>query len=196
MSVPAAGSPVDTAGYPNCPVIPAAVLGAGSYYPNNKVPVTRRRRRCFHSFRPPIAARMQTRSSMAAPAQKTDLREELVPYRPELHRQGAVLLPLYSRFLEYDNAHASLGDGASSQLSDQLRRPWREPGCELTSTLSPTLLNEFVFSYTTDHIFLTLWESGSASQPTSICRASSITAIAVCCRPSAIVNTAGYGGGF
>jgi hypothetical protein len=39
---------------------------------------------------------------------------------------------------------------------------------KLTTTLTPTLLNEFVFSYTADHIFLTNFGPGAISRPASM----------------------------
>src|SRR5260370_15327416 len=38
---------------------------------------------------------------------------------------------------------------------------------KLTATITPTLLNEFVFSYTGDHIFLTNFGPGAAVRPAS-----------------------------
>jgi hypothetical protein len=71
-----------------------------------------------------------------------------VPHRPELQRQSAHVLPLYSRFLEPDRADARLGATAllSPPLANQLRGAWRESGGQSDGqNVSPTLLNEFDF---------------------------------------------------
>ena len=53
--------------------------------------------------------------------------------------------------------------------SDCVQRARRESGGRLNATFSPTLLNEFVASYTTDHIVLN--NVGSWQRPNGICRA-------------------------
>ncbi|MBV9405507.1 MAG: hypothetical protein JO211_09200 [Acidobacteriaceae bacterium] len=65
----------------------------------------------------------------------------------------------------------------------------------LTSTLSPTLLNEFVFSYTTDHIFLNA--IGPVQRPSSFDMPGIFNNGFRGLLPNvSITNTAEYGGGF
>ena len=97
--------------------------------------------------------------------------------------------PLHSRFLEHSHPDSALGHGAAFPT---VRTNFVGPGvsmvANLTSTLSPTLLNEFIFSYTTDHIFLNAIGPVAAPQPTSICPVSSTTDFAACCRTWSIAE--------
>ena len=54
----------------------------------------------------------------------------------------------------------------------------------MTANISPTLLNEFTFSYTTDHIFLNA--TGPAQRPSTMTMTGLFNnGLAACCRPSA-----------
>ena len=63
----------------------------------------------------------------------------------------------------------SCPDGCSfPTLQTQFVGPGTSTVVRLTSTLSPTLLNEFVFSYTADHIFLKNTGSGAVPRPSNL----------------------------
>ncbi len=73
--------------------------------------------------------------------------------RSEHQRQGSRQLPLHPRFLESAISRSSVdGRHQLSHDSDQFHQSRRQHGGAITANVSPTLLNEFVASYTTDHI--------------------------------------------
>lgn len=148
---PAAGSPVNATAFPNCPVNPAT----GGYFPNNTVPVTPQAQTLL-----PLIPAANTGSGAgsffnAAPAQSTNYREELVRIDHNITDKQR----FFYRFI-HDSWNTVTptplwGTGDFPTVGTNFVGPGVSMVANLTSTLSPTLLNEFMFSYTTDHIFLT-----------------------------------------
>jgi hypothetical protein len=147
----------------SCPVNPATKLP----YPNNQVPVSPQAQALLTLI--PAANSGSGASSyyQAAPVQPTSFREELVRVDQNISDK--------ERFF-YRFVHDSWQTVTPTAL-------WSSPGssfptvetnfvgpgvamvANLASTVSPTLLNEFLFSYTADHIFLTA--IGNAARPSS-----------------------------
>ncbi|MBV8073513.1 MAG: carboxypeptidase regulatory-like domain-containing protein, partial [Acidobacteriaceae bacterium] len=75
---PGAGSAVNTKLYPNCPVVPAGYPGAGSYFPNNTVPVTPQAQAMLPLLPTANSGSGVNSFFVASPATSTDWREELV----------------------------------------------------------------------------------------------------------------------
>jgi hypothetical protein len=167
---PGAGSVVNKSGFPDCPVNPRT----GSYFPSNMVPVD------------PNAAAILTLMPQAnapnnyfnaAPAQPTHWREELVRvdhnfsdkvriFGHYIHDSWNTITPtpLWGNGADYPTITTNfVGPGVSDVFG-------------MTANISPTLLNEFTFSYTTDHIYL------DAVGPTQ--------------RPSSMTMTGLYNNGF
>ncbi len=145
---PGAGSVVNKTGFPDCPVNPKT----GSYFPGNMVPVD------------PNAAALLTLMPQAnapnsyynsAPAQPTHWREELV----RVDHNFSDNIRIFGHYI-HDSWNTITptplwGNGASFPT---IQTAFNGPGVSdvvgMTANISPTLLNEFTFSYTTDHIFL------------------------------------------
>ncbi len=157
---PTAGSTVNQSGYPDCPVNPKT----GSYFPNNMVPVD------------PNAAALLTLMPQAnapgnyydaAPATPTHWREELV----RVDHNFSDNLRIFGRFI-HDSWNTITptplwGNGASfPSVQTSFVGPGVSAVLGLTANVSPTLLNEFTFSYTTDHIFLNA--IGPVQRPSSM----------------------------
>ncbi len=130
----------------NCPVNPAT----GAPYPNNTVPVTPQAQT--------LLSLLPTANSgsffNAAPAQKTNFREELV----RVDQNFSDKQRFFFRFI-HDSWNTATptplwGTGDFPTAGTSFVGPGVSLVANLTSTVSPTLLNEFVFSYTTDHISL------------------------------------------
>jgi hypothetical protein len=157
---PTAGSVVNKNGFPDCPVNPKT----GAYFPNNTVPVD------------PNAAALLTLMPQAnspnnyyvsAPATPTNWREELV----RVDHNFSDNLRIFGRFI-HDSWNTVTptplwGNGASFPT---IQTSFVGPGVSavfgMTANISPTLLNEFTFSYTTDHIFLNAL--GPAQRPSTM----------------------------
>ncbi len=189
---PGPGSAVDTSAFPNCPVNPAT----GSYFPNNTLPVTSQAQTLLPLI--PTANSGSGAGSFfnGAPAQPTNWREELVRIDQNITDKQR----FFYRFI-----HDSWNTVTATPLWDTGDFPtvgtsFVGPGvsmvANLTSTISPTLLNEFVFSYTTDHIFLNatgnLWQRPSDFNMPGIFNNGFRGTLPV----FSIVNTSEYGGGF
>ena len=157
---PSAGSMVNKTGFPDCPVNP----NTGSYFPNNTVPVD------------PNAAALLTLMPAAnapnnyynsAPAQATHWREELVRIDHNFNDNFRIFGHYIHDSWNTVTPTPLWGNGASFPT---IQTAFNGPGVSdvvgMTANLSPTLLNEFTFSYTTDHIFLNAL--GPAQRPSSM----------------------------
>jgi Carboxypeptidase regulatory-like domain/TonB-dependent Receptor Plug Domain len=156
---PQAGSSVNlisVAEFPNCPVIPGSQTTAnpyGSYFPNNQVPVTPQ----AQAMLPLIpAANSGPGLYVSAPAQPTNWREELVRLDENFNDK----VRFFYRFI-HDSWNTvtptplwSAQSGSFPTVETSFVGPGVSMVANLTVSASPTLLNEFMFSYTTDHIFL------------------------------------------
>jgi len=189
---PGAGAAVDTDTYPNCPVNPAT----SGYFPNNTVPVTPQ----AQTLLPLIPAATTGSGSQsffnAAPAQSTNWREELVRVDQNITDKQR----FFYRFI-HDSWNTVTptplwGTGDFPTVGTNFVGPGVSMVANLTSTISPTLLNEFVFSYTTDHIFLNatgnLWQRPSDFNMPGIFNNGFRGTLPT----FSIVNTGEYGGSF
>jgi len=145
---PAAGSPVDAHNFRDCPVDP----NTGKYFANNTVPVDPNA-----AFLLPLIPDSNQANGYynSAPALPTHWREELV----RVDQNFSDNLRMFARFIHDSWSQVqptpTWGYGASFPV---VQTNFVGPGvslvANLTANISPTLLNEFTFSYTTDHIFL------------------------------------------
>ncbi len=149
---PAAGGALDTVGFPNCPVNPAT----GAYYPNNQVSVSSQAQTLLRLIPAPTNGSGASSFFEAAPVQPTNWREELVRVDENLNDK----VRLFARFL-HDSWNTvsptpqwASPAGSFPTVQTMFAGPGLSTVANLTATISPTLLNEFVFSYTTDHITL------------------------------------------
>ncbi len=190
---PSAGSAVNTAGFPSCPVNPQT----GNYFSNNTVPVTPQAQTLLPLISAPNSGFGVSSFFNAAPAQQTNYREELVRVDQNISDKER----FFFRYI-----HDSWSQNTATPL-------WSNPGgsfptvgtsfvgpgvslvANLTSTVSPTLLNEFVFSYTADRI--TLGTIGNPSRPSTFDMPGIFDNGYRGLLPNVTIeNTAEYGGGF
>jgi hypothetical protein len=143
----------------DCPVQPAEINGApnpnaGQPFPGNKVPVDPSGTALLAMIPSPTGGVGNVYT--AAPSQPTNWREELVRVDHNFSDRLRAMFryahdswdtvtptPLWSDGTSFPTIQTSFVGPATSLVA------------RLTATASPTLLNEFVFSYTTDHIVLT-----------------------------------------
>ena len=147
---PAAGSAVDTADFPNCPVDPTT----GAYFPNNQVPVDPNGQALLVLI--PAGERGSGTSSFyqASPSQLTTNREELFRIDHVFNEKFRG----YYRFI-YDSWQQTTSEptfqtNAFPTVTNTFKGPGVDMVANLTYAASPSLVNEFVADYTTDHITL------------------------------------------
>ncbi len=145
---PSGASMVDTTNFPDCPVNPAT----GSYYPNNTVPVDQNAKDLLTLVPLP---NQPNNYYNASPALPTHWREELFRFDENFNDK----LRFFFRFIHDSWSQTqptpTWGNGASfPTVQTNFVGPGVSLVANLTANISPTLLNEFTFSYTTDHIFL------------------------------------------
>ena len=148
---------------PNCPTIP----GTGQPYPNNQVPVTPQAQTLLSLIPQANSGSGASSYFNGAPSQKTNYREELVRVDQNFSDKER----FFFRFIHdsWNTATAtplwSTPTGSFPTVGTNFVGPGVSLVANLTSTVSATLLNEFVFSYTTDHISLTT--IGNAARPSN-----------------------------
>ncbi len=148
---PAAGSAVDATDFPNCPVDPST----GAYFPNNQLPVDPNGQAMLVLI--PAANSGSGTSSLyqASPSQLTTNREELFRIDQVFNEKFRG----YYRFI-YDSWQQTTSEptfqtNAFPTVTNAFKGPGVDMVANLTYAASPSLVNEFVADYTTDHITLT-----------------------------------------
>jgi len=148
---PSANSAVDTTDFPNCPVNPQT----GAYYPNNTVPVSPQAQAMLPLIPAPTTGSGSQSLYESDFIQPTSWREELA----RVDENFSDKLRFFYRFIHDSWSTISPGPLWASGSFPTVNTNFVGPGvsmvANLTASVSPTLLNEFMFSYTTDHIFLT-----------------------------------------
>jgi hypothetical protein len=145
---PASGSPVDTTTYPDCPVDP----NTGAYFPGNTVPIDPNAQYLLPLIPAPNAGQF---TYTAAPVQPTNWREELIRLDHNLtNNQRLTFRYIHDSWDTVTPTPLWTNVGSFPTIQTNFKGPGISLLARLTSTFSPTLLNEFVFSYTTDHIVL------------------------------------------
>ncbi|MBV8865140.1 MAG: carboxypeptidase regulatory-like domain-containing protein, partial [Acidobacteriaceae bacterium] len=136
----------------SCPVDPST----GMPFPNNTVPVSPQAQAMLPLISAPNSGSGANSFYNAAPAQQTNWREELV----RIDQNFSDKERFFYRFI-HDSWNTvtptplwSTNAGSFPTVQTSFVGPGVSMVANLTSTVSPTLLNEFVFSYTTDHITL------------------------------------------
>ncbi len=160
---PTAGSAVNATLFPDCPVN----RQTGGYYPNNTVPIDPNAKAILNMLPQPNVGSGVASYYQAAPAQPTNYREELF----RIDQNFTDNLRMFVRFIHDSwstvNPTPLWGNGASfPTVGTNCVGPGGSMVATLTANLSPTLLNEFPFSYTTDHIFLNA--TGPVQRPSSM----------------------------
>lgn len=164
---PAAGAPVDTTDFPNCPVNP----GTGAYFPNNQIPITNAPTvNALEAMIP--TPNVGVNQWYDTPTLPTNWREDLFRIDQNFtdKLRGTFRYIHDSWFQQYPVPLWTNGTTFPT-----IQTPFSGPGvsmvARLTATASPTLLNEFVASYTTDHISTNLsgpWQRPSNMLPIGI----------------------------
>jgi len=141
-------SAVDSTNFPDCPVNPIT----GSYYPNNTVPVDNNAKDLLALL---PTANLPNNIYSAAPALPTHWHQEMF----RIDQNFTDKMRMFFRFIHDSWSQTEptpeWGNGASfPTVQTNFVGPGVSLVANLTANVSPTLLNEFTFSYTTDHIFL------------------------------------------
>ena len=159
---PSPGSAVNKTGFPDCPVNPTT----GAYYPNNTVPVDPNAQAIMAFIPAPTSGSGASSFFNASPSTPTNWREELVRIDQNFNDNNR----FFFRFI-HDSWNTitptSLWSGDSfPTVGTNFVGPGVSLVAHMATNVSPTLLNEFTFSYTADHIFLT--PSGTWQRPSSM----------------------------
>jgi hypothetical protein len=148
---PPAGSSVDTATYPDCPVNPAT----NTYFNNNTVTVDPNAKALLVLIAAPNVGSGAESQYQSSPAQKTSSREELF----RIDHQLSDKLRGFYRFIydSWDTVNTpTWGNNPFPTVSNSFNGPGIDMVANLTYAVTPSLVNEFVADYTTDRIDLEL----------------------------------------
>ncbi len=177
---------------PDCPVNPAT----GAPFPGNMVPITPQAQTLLTLIPPPNSGSGAQSFFDAAPVSPTNWREELA----RVDENFSDKVRFFYRFTHDSwNTHVPIPLWGSGSAFPTVGTNFVGPGVSMVANLaisaSPTLLNETVFSYTTDHIFLTA--TGNYALPTGLAIGSLFNNGFGGILPQVdIANGTPYGGGF
>jgi hypothetical protein len=148
---PAGGSAVDATDFPNCPVDPTT----GAYFPGNQVPIDANGQALLVLIPAGNVGSGTSSFFQASPSQLTTNREELFRIDQVFNEKFRG----YYRFI-YDSwqqttSEPTFQDNAFPTVTNAFKGPGVDMVANLTYAASPSLVNEFVADYTTDHITLT-----------------------------------------
>ena len=188
---PAINAMVDTKNYPDCPVNPLT----GNYYPGNTVAIDPNAQALMTMVPAPTTGSGATSFFNASPSTPTNWREELV----RIDQNFSDSTRFFFRYI-HDSWNTitptSLWSGDSfPTVGTNFVGPGVSLVAHLANNITPTLLNELTFSYTTDHIFLT--PSGTWKRPSGMTMGSLFdNGFGDKLTSFSINNGAPYGGGF
>lgn len=147
---PASGAAVNTNLYPDCPVDPVT----GAYFPGNQLSIDPTAQTLMQMIPAPNFGSGATSFFLATPSYPTSWREELV-------RMDQNITPKVRMMVHYIHdtwttvTPTTLWSTASfPTINTDFAGPGTSFVTQLTASASPTLLNEFIFGYTADHIIL------------------------------------------
>jgi hypothetical protein len=164
---PAAGAGVDTTNYPNCPVNPQT----SGYFPGNQVPIG------DPTTVNGLLAMIPSPNSgpnawFATPSLPTNWREELFRIDENINDKVRATFRYIHDSWDQDYPVPLWTSGTSfPTIQTNFNGPGVSMVARVTAAVSPTLLNEFVASYTTDHITTSLigpWQRPSGFPPIGI----------------------------
>ena len=147
---PAPGSAVDATNFPNCPVDPAT----GAYFAGNQVPVDANGQALLVLIPAGNVGSGTSSFYQSSPSQLTTNREELFRIDQVFNEKFRG----YYRFV-YDSwkqttSEPTFQTNAFPTVTNSFTGPGVDMVANLTYAASPSLVNEFVADYTTDHITL------------------------------------------
>ena len=147
----------------DCPIDP----NTGLPFPGNQVAVNPNGQALLALIPTPTGGVPGATFFSASPSVPTNWREELVKIDHNINSKELVTF----RFIHdsWDTITPTplwTNGGTFPTTQTAFRGPGVSLVAKLTTTASPTLLNEFVFSYTADHIFLT--DVGAFKRPSSV----------------------------
>ncbi len=159
---PAAGSPVNATAFPNCPVNRAT----GAYYPNNTVAIDPNAQAIMGMIPAPTSGSGFNSYFNGSVSTPTNWREEMGRIDQNISDKNR----FFFRFI-HDSWNTitptALWSGDSFPTEQtKFIGPGVSMVAHIASSISPSLLNEFTFSYTADHIFLT--PTGVVDRPASM----------------------------
>ncbi|AXC14155.1 Oar protein [Acidisarcina polymorpha] len=147
---PAPGSAVDATDFPNCPVNPTT----GAYYANNQVPIDPNGAALLVLIPAGNVGSGTSSFFQSSPSQLTTNREELFRVDQVVNEK----LRGFFRFIYDSWSTVSNPPTFQSSSFPTVQNSFAGPGIDmvanLTYTASPSLVNEFVADYTSDHITL------------------------------------------
>jgi hypothetical protein len=159
---PNASAPSGTDPFANCPKVAGSLDGTG-HTPNLNVvpgfnPADPTIQGLLSEISPPTQGGGANSVFVASPVQPTNWREELIRVDHNLSDKQRVTFRFIHDSWDTITAVPLWTAPAGTDSFPTIQTAFKGPGValvtRLNSTFSPTLLNEFVFSYTTDHIIL------------------------------------------
>src|SRR5207302_3414117 len=159
---------IDATNFPDCPVQPANSPNFGQRFPGDQVPGANDPTvQALLTMIPlPTQGVPGAELFQASPAQPTNWREELIRIDHNLSAsQRATFRFIHDSWQTTTAVPLWTNQGSFPTIQTAFKGPGVALVFRLTAAASPTLLNEFVFSYTVDHIILN--DTGNWKRPSN-----------------------------
>jgi hypothetical protein len=138
---------------PDCPLIPAGLPNAGNRFTGDQVPVDPLSVPLLGMFPPSNATVKGHAGFVSSPAQATNWREELVRVDHNINSKlHATFRYIHDSWNQVTPSPLWTNGNSYPTIQDSFVQPSASMVARLNAVASPTLLNEFVFSYSVNHI--------------------------------------------
>jgi hypothetical protein len=138
---------------PDCPLIPAGLPNAGNRFTGDQVPVDPLSVPLLGMFPPSNATVKGHAGFVSSPAQATNWREELVRVDHNINSKlHATFRYIHDSWSQVTPSPLWTNGNSYPTIQDSFVQPSASMVARLNAVASPTLLNEFVFSYSVNHI--------------------------------------------
>jgi hypothetical protein len=147
---PAPGAGVNTTTFPDCPVNPST----GAYFPGNQVPIDPNGQALLALIPAPNSGSGANSFYIADPNQPTDWRQELVRLDQIINSKWTATFRYIHDTYDAVSPNVLFDGNAFPTVQTDVKTPGTSIVAKLVATPSSALVNEFVASYTTDHLIL------------------------------------------
>jgi hypothetical protein len=136
---------------PDCPINPAT----SAAFPNNTVSIDPNAQNLMQMIAPPNFGSGAQSFYIGSPSYPTDWREELIRMDQNLTPKVRLMAHYIHDSWSTVTATPLWSTGSFPTINTDFGGPGTSFVTQLTASTSPTMLNEFIFGYTADHIILT-----------------------------------------
>ncbi|MGH9397356.1 MAG: hypothetical protein ACRD18_10975, partial [Terriglobia bacterium] len=139
-----------TSPFADCPVDPST----GTYFPGNKAPIDSNAQALMQMISPPNSGSGALSFYRATPSYPTGWREDLIRVDQNITPNVRMMVHYIHDSWNTVEPTTLWSTASFPTINTDFSSPGTNFAAQLTASASPTLLNEFIFGYNVDHIYL------------------------------------------